>query len=64
MELPEAYDEPPEAFNQVACRVDRQFLWKGGHRFRITLEAAMLEAKAPAPAEPAEEPAEAPAPAG
>ncbi len=51
MQLPEAYDEPPQPSNEVACRIDRQFLWKGGHRFRITLEAAMLAVEAIQPDE-------------
>ena len=41
--IPEATDDPPAALTEAACRIEKQFIWKGEHRFRISLQAAMLE---------------------
>ena len=57
MQLPEATDDPPPALAEAACRIEKQFVWKGEHRFRIGLEAAMLESGGASGAEAAAEPA-------
>jgi CheY-like chemotaxis protein len=57
MQLPEATDDPPATLTEAACRIEKQFIWKGEHRFRISLQAAMLEDSGESAAEAVAEPA-------